>query len=112
MIQYHCHFTQKKKIFYPDLSREENYIILHLAILEHIRWNAAHELMGYEFYPEGTECNEQMMKHNCPCPWDRLDIQSQKITDWDCDYKKYDFCVVDATLALYKNNLFFKRHND
>lgn len=96
-----------KNIFYPQLSDQENLIILHLAILEHIRWNAAHELMGYEFYERGKECDERIMRHNCLCNWDSLDVQSQMITDWDCDYKKYDFCVVDTTLALYKNRLLF-----
>lgn len=95
----------QKNIFYPGLSQSQNQIILNLAILEHIRWNAAHELMGYVFNDDGNECDERTMKHNCLCPWNKLDEQSDMITAWPCDYKKYDFCVVDTTIALNKVNL-------
>lgn len=94
-------------ILYPELSEKENEIILHLAQLEHLRWNAAHELMGYVFNEGGTSCDERTMRHNCLCPWNRLDMQSNMITDWPCNFKKYDFCVVDATIALNKDNLLY-----
>ena len=87
-------------IYYPGLSTQENEIIFHLAQLEHLRWNAAHELMGYVFNADGTNCDERTMKHNCLCSWDQLDKQSNQIKEWSCDYKKYDFCVVDTTIAL------------
>ncbi|MDE7386470.1 MAG: hypothetical protein K2N28_04975 [Muribaculaceae bacterium] len=99
-------------ICYPELSDRENEIILRLAQLEHLRWNAAHELMGYVFNEDGTSCDERTMKHNCLCPWDKLDTQSSKITGWPCDYKKYDFCVVDTTVALNKDNLLYPKSND
>lgn len=92
-------------IQYPSLSEQENDIIRHLAMLEHLRWNAAHELMGYVFNDSGTSCDERTMKHNCLCAWDKLDAQSDKQTGWFCDYKKYDFCVVDTTIALNKDTL-------
>lgn len=92
-------------IRYPSLSVQENDIIRHLAMLEHLRWNAAHELMGYVFNDDGTSCDERTMKHNCLCEWDKLDAQSDKQTGWFCDYKKYDFCVVDTTIALNKDAL-------
>jgi len=94
-------------IHYPGLSKPENEIILHLAMLEHLRWIAAHELMGYVFNEGGKECDERTMMHNCLCAWDKLDGQSNLITDWPCDYKKYDFCVVDATISLNKNKLLY-----
>lgn len=99
-------------IRYPGLSDKENEIILRLAQLEHLRWNAAHELMGYVFNEGGTSCDERTMKHNCLCPWDKLDKQIDMITDWQCDYKKYDFCVVDTTIALNKGNLLYPQYND
>lgn len=99
-------------IHYPGLSDKENEIILRLAQLEHLRWNAAQELMGYIFYEGGTSCDERTMKHNCLCPWDKLDGQSDMITGWSCDYKKYDFCVVDTTIALNKDNLLHPKIND
>lgn len=103
----------RTNIHYPGLSDKENEIILHLAMLEHLRWNAAHELMGYVFNESGTECDERTMQHNCLCQWDRLDGQSdntnaenrKKGYDWVCDYKKYDFCVVDTTIALHRESL-------
>ena len=99
-------------IYYHGLSDKENKIILRLAQLEHLRWNAAQELMGYIFNEDGTSCDERTMKHNCLCAWDKLDKQSNMITDWSCDYKKYDFCVVDTTIALNKDNLLYSKSND
>lgn len=99
-------------IYYRGLSDKENKIILRLAQLEHLRWNAAQELMGYIFNEDGTSCDERTMKHNCLCAWDKLDKQSNMITDWSCDYKKYDFCVVDTTIALNKDNLLYSKSND
>lgn len=95
----------RAEIRYPELSEQENEIILRLAKLEHLRWNAAHELMGYVFNESGNSCDERTMKHNCLCAWDKLDAQSDKQEGWFCDYKKYDFCVVDTTIALNKENL-------
>lgn len=92
-------------IRYPGLSIPENEIILHLAMLEHLRWNAAHELMGYVFNDKSDCCDERSMRHNCLCPWSLLDEQSEKVTGWPCDYKKYDFCVVDTTISLHKSDL-------
>lgn len=92
-------------IRYPDLSDRENRIILRLAMLEHLRWNAAHELLGYRFNEHGTCCDERTMMHNCLCPWSRLDAKSDEVTDWECDYKKYDFCVIDTSIALSENTL-------
>lgn len=80
---------------YIGLSERENRIILRLAMLEHLRWNAAHELLGYQFNEKENKCNERTMRHNCLCPWSRI----------DGDYKKYDFCVVDATIALARESL-------
>lgn len=102
----------RSSITYPHLSTKENEIILRLAMLEHLRWNAAHELMGYVFFKGGTKCDERTMKHNCLCPWDKLDEQSDMITDWDCDYKKYDFCVVDTTISLNQETFLHSRTDD
>lgn len=99
-------------IRYQELSDKENEIILHLAMLEHLRWIAAHELMGYISNESGISCDERTMRHNCLCPWNLLDKQSDKITDWPCDYKKYDFCVVDTTIALNKDNLLYHKTDD
>lgn len=108
------------QIHYPGLSKQENEIVLHLAKLEHLRWNAAHELMGYVFNRATNGCNERTMEHNCLCEWSKLDSQSDKTNrenrekgnDWVCDYKKYDFCVVDTSIALNKDNLLCPKSDD
>lgn len=96
---------KQSEIYYPGLSVSENIVITNLAMLEHLRWNAAHELMGYVFNPDSDGCDERTMRHNCLCRWSQLDGQSDMVTDWECDYKKYDFCVVDTTIAMNKSKL-------
>lgn len=93
----------KSDIVYPDLTEQENLIILRLAMLEHLRWNAAHELLGYVCRDDGkTGCDEKAMRHNCLKNWEELDDESERSekTEWPSDYKKYDFVVVDTTIAL------------
>lgn len=96
-------------IHYPELTDMENKVVFHLAILEHIRWKAAHELMGYIFYEGGTSCDERTMKHNCLCHWGMLDYQGKLNKAKPCDFKKYDFCVIDTTIAINKENLIHSR---
>jgi hypothetical protein len=100
-----CVEGSRSNIHYQELSELENEMILHLAMLEHIRWNAAHELMGYVFNENENRCDERIMKHNCLCQWNQLDEQSAIVTDWPCDYKNFDFCVIDATIALEREKL-------
>ncbi|MDE6794929.1 MAG: hypothetical protein K2J63_06450, partial [Muribaculaceae bacterium] len=90
-------------IHYPHLYPEENEIILHLAQLEHARWNAAHELLGYEKNTKKASCDERRQLHNCLRDWSELDEESKRAScpGWDCDYKAYDFCVVDCSIAVH-----------
>lgn len=99
-------------ISYPSLSPQENTIILNLARLEHLRWNASHEMLGYSPYSKNEQnphyCDERTRKHNCLLPWQDLDKESQETTKakgWEADYQAFDYCVVDTTLLSYKNNL-------
>lgn len=96
---------EKGSIHYPGLNKAENEIILNLAILEHLRWNASHELMGYSVNNEGPVCDERKRMHNCLRPWEELDAESEKASspDWKCDYKSYDFCVVETSVAIGGN---------
>lgn len=93
---YNRHFYGKgeKKLY-------EEKIILRLAMLEHIRWNAAHELLGYRFYEGGTCCDEQSKSHNCLCSWQKLDEQSLLSGN---DYKKCDFTVVWTSIKQWLGN--------
>ncbi|MDE6265437.1 MAG: hypothetical protein K2M11_09895 [Paramuribaculum sp.] len=78
--------------------KEEKQIILRLAMLEHLRWNSAHELLGYRFNDAATCCDERTKLHNCLCSWQQLDVQ-HKLTG--TDYKKYDFIVVKTSIAQW-----------
>ena len=99
------------KIKYPLLSKEENSVILNLARLEHMRWNASHEMLGYTG-PHATtkdlhSCDERTREHNCLRPWHELDDESRATlsSDWPCDYKMFDFSVVDNSILLNKEKL-------
>lgn len=98
------HTGSGKEIVYPGLTKEENRIVLNLAMLEHLRWNASHELAGYRRCAPGeTSCNEKFRTHNCLVPWQELDTVSKEASkpDWRADYKKYDFFVVDTSVSLF-----------
>ena len=96
------------KINYPFLTPLENKIILNLARLEHIRWVASHEMLGYSKAHKGLHsCDERIRQHNCLCPWQELDDESRATlkSEWPSDYKSYDFGVVDNTILLNKEKL-------
>lgn len=89
---------------YTELSDKENAVIHNLAVLEHLRWNASHELLGYIRTPENLhKCDERTMQHNCLRDWQELDDESRataKAEGWDADYISYDFSVVDTTIKM------------
>lgn len=97
-------------IRFPGLDAIDrgNEIVLHLAMLEHARWNAAHELLGYTVNNDDTTCDERTMRHNCLRDWSELDSESERKNKaekakgkaGDCDYKIYDFGVVSTSLSL------------
>ena len=85
-------------IVYPHLSPSENRLMLNLAMCEHLRWNAAHEMLGYENnVSDEHKCNELTKKHNCLKAWQYLDDESRTCK---CDYKEYDFGVIDTSFSL------------
>lgn len=94
-------------IKYPYLSVRENEAVLNLARLEHLRWNASHEMLGY------TKANadlhgpdERIRQHNCLRPWEELDEEGRTVSQlegWKADYKSFDFGVVDVSVWLYNN---------
>lgn len=94
-------------ITYPHLTTAENRVMLYLAMLEHARWNAAHELLGYNRNDTTAKCDEKTLLHNCLKDWDELDGESHKASspDWKCDYKSYDFSVVNTSVALTRDEL-------
>lgn len=93
-------------ISYPGLSEAENRLVANLARLEHLRWNAAHEMLGYAPADDDGQlcCDERSRTHNCLTAWEALDGKSVSVRDaegWACDYKAYDYAVVDTTVSLY-----------
>lgn len=96
-------------IKYTYLTTQENNVILNLARLEHLRWNASHEMLGYIKAYDGLHgCDERTREHNCLRPWQELDEEGREVTraeHWDCDYKLYDFIVVDNSILLNKDKI-------
>lgn len=95
-------------ISYKELNEKENKAILNLARLEHLRWNASHEMLGYvKTKGDSHKCDERLRQHNCLRPWNELDKESEEAStaDWKADYKSFDFGVVDTSLLLYKDKL-------
>jgi hypothetical protein len=96
------------QINYLFLDDVENKAILNLARLEHLRWNASHEMLGYTKAKNGLHgCDERTRQHNCLRPWQELDDESKAVSSsgWAVDYKLFDFGVVDNTLFLGKDKL-------
>lgn len=90
---------QKSTLGYPLLTVEENKLMLNLAKCEHLRWNAAHEMLGYVNNDGGHECDELRKRHNCLKPWQDLDAESDAV-DYIDDYKVFDFGVVETSFKL------------
>ena len=96
------------KIKYPLLTAYENNIILNLARLEHLRWVASHEMLGYTKAHDGLhKCDERTREHNCLRPWQELDAESKAASSpgRTTDYKRFDFSVVDNSILLNKEKL-------
>lgn len=75
------YYGQDDKPVAPNLRR----IIDVLAQTEHLRWNASHEILGYQYAPKKDEAR---MLHNCLTDWQDLTL----------DYQNYDYNVVDVSL--------------
>jgi len=93
------------KIRYSYLSTKENQAIVNLARLEHLRWNASHEMLGYtKSDVDVHKSNERTRQHNCLRPWEELDDEGRTVSQlegWKADYKSFDFGVVDVTIWLH-----------
>lgn len=90
---------RQSSISYSGLNDQENLLMLNLAMCEHLRWNAAHEMLGYVNNETEHSCDDLRKRHNCLKPWEQLDKESDNV-DYIDDYKVFDFGVVETTFLL------------
>lgn len=101
-----------------DFTEQEQLLFRNLARLEHLRWNAAHEMLGYQNYADGDpgmvlvkekedrhQCNERFKLHNCLVGWQKLDAESKMVKSYEADFKLYDFIVITTTFMLHSKTL-------
>ena len=68
-------------------------LINNIAITEHLRWNASHEMLGYSYAP--GKKNPVLRTHACITYWDELET-----LDKPYSVRLYDYLVVENTLRL------------
>lgn len=93
---------KSKNVEYAELSYCElplNQLFTNLAITEHLRWNASHEILGFIY---GEKKDYKHKTHSCLKPWDKLD----DISDTNA-IRLFDYLVVETSLVLKmkKSNL-------
>ena len=59
--------------------KEPKDILEHLAVCEHLRWEASHIMLGYKYSACGTDDIKKL--HNCIIPYSKLD-ETTKHYDW------------------------------
>lgn len=102
----HLYKNNPKEIRYTELEPKKQLLMDNLAKLEHLRWNASHEVLGYTSMPDeipnkSRGCDETRVTHNCLIDWELLDSESDRI-DYVKDYKIYDYSVVETTIDIYR----------
>ncbi len=85
-------------VFEKDLSKMKKgnieLLMYNMAVCEHLRWNAAHEIMGYKY---GEEKNEIIKQHDCLRDFSEL----PKFThNPKYDKGEYDFLVLETSIKL------------
>lgn len=104
--------ARTKMYIYNELKAssifDKNVLMRNLAITEHLRWNAAHEMMGYVSGDKNsTSCDDLKKKHNCLVPWEELDEVSNR-----SGYSYYDFCPFAQRLKeLYPELEYYLSHD-
>ncbi len=102
------------KSVFPDMTALDEMPALlmdNLARLEHLRWNASHEILGYRHYddevPNTHTCNERLKRHNCLISWQDLPAESESATAAGqsyTDYASYDYGVVETSIRMELDN--------
>ena len=90
----HSLAKKKEKAYEKDVAKlkEDNnaMAIRNIAICEHLRWNASHEINGYVY---GSETDIINKTHSCLKSWH----------DLPSNYQDYDFNVMEKTIELIIN---------
>ena len=73
-----------------------------LAQTEHLRWNASHEILGYQNVGDETFKDEAKLLHGCLKDWEQLSVRTQS----------YDYNVVDVSLDIIEVKQKNKAAND
>ena len=85
-------------VFEKDLSKickdEIKLLLYNIAMCEHFRWNAAHEMMGYTY---GNEKNEVIKQHDCLTNFSSLPKFPHNPI---YDKGDYDFLVLETSIKL------------
>ncbi len=86
-------------------------LISNIAITEHLRWNASHEMLGYCYF-DGCKKDTIKMTHNCLVPWDRLPlimIASGGTIKENAEHSElvrlYDYLVVETSFRQILSEL-------
>lgn len=95
-------WTDKESILDHEGATENHWLVClyNVAICEHLRWNAAHLMMGYVPMTADVKkhfddkCDERTKQHLCIVDWDQL----------PCGTQGYDYSVVKTTVQIAKQN--------
>ncbi len=101
------HYSYKNKET-GEINNEVTILMTNLAKCEHLRWNAAIEMLGYTQNKEDrSACNLTTMEHNCLASWeDLLEIWEEfKGKRQYCEYWQYDYNVVETSIDLYLSEI-------
>ena len=80
---------------YEEVKGDETKLLMYnMALCEHLRWNAAHEMMGYTY---GEKKNEIVKLHDCLIEYSNLP-KFQKNPLYDKG--DYDFLVLETSIKL------------
>lgn len=87
-----------------EINDEVTTLMTTIAKCEHLRWNAAIEMLGYtQNKDDRSACNLMTMQHNCLTSWEDLrEIWKEfKGKKQYCEYWQYDYNVVETSIDLY-----------
>jgi hypothetical protein len=91
---------------HEEVWKDESKLLMYnMALCEHLRWNAAHEMMGYAY---GKEKNEIVKRHDCLTEYSNL---PRFMKDPRYDKGDYDFLVLETSIKLKMEECYEKVKN-